>query len=326
MKEWNIIEKDPLIYTELIKNIGVKGIQVEEILSFDNLENINIPIYGLILSFKYINNISYTPNILENWDKDLFFSRQIIENGNILQAILSVILNNEDKIEIGEILKEIKLNTIDMDDPVKKGLNISNNEKLRIENNKLKKKEKNDDIYHIISYIHFKNNIYEIDGLQEGPILIHKNIEFNEWIKKLKPYLNERINLYINNEIEFSLMAIIPDKLDKLNKNKDILLYKKNYIEEKIKGNEIIKNEKGLEEYNEMNKEQLKEKLKHLEMELKECENGINIEKMKINKYKEENERRQYNYTPLIFELLNIMGQNGILQNAYNELLTENNQ
>ena len=327
MDEWHSIENNPGVYTELLKNIGVKGVQVEEILSFDALENQNSSIYGIILLYKYINDISYTPNILQFWDKDLFFSRQIIANANATQTLLSIILNNSDKIDIGETLKELKINTIDMD-PLIKGLTLSNCEKIKTENNKFNSVEKgndnNNDIYHFISFIHFKNAIYEIDGFQEGPILLEKNIEFNEWPKKVKSYLNERINLYINNDIKFNLFVLVPDKIDKFMKDKDTLLYKKNYIEQRLKENSIIKNEKELEEYNKLNKEQLQEKLKIIETEIKECENGINIEKMKMNKYREDNEKNQHDFTPLIFELLNIMGQNGIIQNAYKEILTEN--
>ena len=43
-----------------------------------------------------------------------------------------------------------------------------------------------------------------------------------------------------------------------------------------------------------------------------------------MNKYREDNKKNQHDFTPLIFELLNIMGQNGIIQNAYKEILTEN--
>ena len=72
-----------------------------------------------------------------------------------------------------------------------------------------------------------------------------------------------------------------------------------------------------------MNKEQLEKRLEKIETEINDCNNGINIEKMKINKYKEEKERRQFNYNPLIFELLKIMGENGIIKEAYNQTFSE---
>ena len=327
MEEWFPIEKSPEVFTQLINNLGVKGVHVEEILSFDSLENSNNPIYGLIFISKYIKNIIETPNIISNYDKDLFFSKQLLENQNATQALLSIILNNEDKIEIGQNLKEIKLNMNEMD-YIKKGIFLSNCEILKKEHNKFKILETNsndedDDIYHFVTFIHFKNAIYEIDGLREGPILIEENIEFKDWISKVIPYLKEKINLYSNNEIKFNLMALTPDKLEILKANKESLLVQKNFIEEKIKGNEEISKEKIFEELNGMNKEQLEKKLEKIETEINDCNNGINIEKMKINKYKEEKERRQFNYNPLIFELLKIMGESGIIKEAYNQTFNE---
>ena len=164
-----------------------------------------------------------------------------------------------------------------------------------------------------------------IDGLQEGPILIENNVDFNDWTKKIKDTLIQRISIYSNNEKQFYLMALIPDKLDQLINQKDLLISKKNYIEKKIEGNNDIKIENeliSLDELNGMNKEQLEEKLKNIELEINECNNGINIEKMKMNKYKEENEKRQHNYVPIIFELLKQMSEQDII----NELLSEQNK
>ena len=44
---------------------------------------------------------------------------------------------------------------------------------------------------------------------------------------------------------------------------------------------------------------------------------------MKINKYKEENEKRQHNYTGFIFELIKMMGEKGIFQEVYKQSLNE---
>jgi len=117
-------------------------------------------------------------------------------------------------------------------------------------------------------------------------------------------------------------MALIPDKLEHLKNQKDLLISKKNYIEKKIEGNQDIKIENelmSLEELNGLNNEQLDERLKKIELEINECNNGINIEKMKMNKYKEENERRQHNYVPFIFEMLKIMNEQGIIKELYEQ-------
>ena len=332
MTEWCTIESDPGVFTELIKNIGVKGVEVEEILDLDTLETSNDPVYGLIFLFKYMKNSGYTPNVLEYWDQDLFFAKQVIENACATQAILGVLLNNSEKIDIGPTLKDLKSFTADMD-PATRGLALSNSEKIKTEHNKFAHPEPfvftkeiaedGDDVFHFVAYIHFKNAIYEIDGLQEGPILIERNVNYDEWIKKVKPSLTNRINLYANNEIKFNLLAIVPDKLDKAKKEKDLLCYQKSYIDALIKGENILKDDKNLEEFNHMNKDQLNERLNNIIFKIKENDNIIKIEQMKKDKYKEENERRQHNYIPFIFELLKIMGEKGVLEQAYQEAYEE---
>lgn len=92
----------------------------------------------MIFLFKYVRNNSYSPKILENYDEDLYFPKQVITNACATQAILGILLNNEDKIEIGEELKEFKSFTKLMD-PYMKGLSISNCEKIRLEHNKFAK-------------------------------------------------------------------------------------------------------------------------------------------------------------------------------------------
>ena len=87
MSEWCTIESDPGVFSELIKNIGVKGVQVDEIIDMDILEVGNEPVYGLIFLFKYMKNSGYKPNVLTSWDKDLFFAKQEVQNACATQAI-----------------------------------------------------------------------------------------------------------------------------------------------------------------------------------------------------------------------------------------------
>ena len=328
MTEWFPIESDPGIFTELIKNIGVKGIQVEDILDLETLENSNEPIYGLIFLFKYIKNSGYTPNVLLYWDNDLFFAKQIIENACATQAILGILLNNSERIDIGITLKDLKSFTMEMD-PINKGLAISNNDKIKTEHNKFSHPEPfifTKDIFHFVSYVHFKNAIYEIDGLQEGPILIEKDVTFDEWIKKVKPSITNRINLYSNNEIKFNLLAVMPNQLEKAKKDKNVLYYQKSYIDALLKGENIVKDEEILEEFNYMNKEQLNKRLNNINYKIKENDNIIKGEEIKMNKYKEEKERKQHNFIPFIFELLKVMEEKGFLKQIYKELYEKENK
>jgi len=334
MSEWCTIESDPGVFTELIKNIGVKGVQVDEIIDMDILEVGDEPVYGLIFLFKYMHNSGYKPNVLSSWDPDLFFAKQEIQNACATQAILGVLLNNTDKLDIGPTLKELKSFTNDMD-PSTRGLAISNSEKIRLEHNKFSHPEPfvfaktvakdGDDVFHFVSYIHFKNAIYEIDGLQKGPILIEDNVKNEEWIKKVKPSIQNRINLYSQSEIKFNLLAIVPDKLDKAKKVEEDLNKRKKYVEGLINGQKPSSEDKDMEEYNKMSKEQLESTLKDFENLIKNNAQTIKDEEYRVSKYKEENERRQFNYIPFIYELLKTMAEKGELEENYKEAYDNEN-
>jgi len=335
MSEWCTIESDPGVFTELIKNIGVKGVQVDEIIDMDILEVGDEPVYGLIFLFKYMHNSGYKPNVLSSWDPDLFFAKQEIQNACATQAILGVLLNNTDKLDIGPTLKELKSFTNDMD-PSTRGLAISNSEKIRLEHNKFSHPEPfvfaktvakdGDDVFHFVSYIHFKNAIYEIDGLQKGPILIEDNVKNEEWIKKVKPSIQNRINLYSQSEIKFNLLAIVPDKLDKAKKVEEDLNKRKKYVEGLINGQKPSSEDKDMEEYNKMSKEQLESTLKDFENLIKNNAQTIKDEEYRVSKYKEENERRQFNYIPFIYELLKTMAEKGELEENYKEAYDNENK
>ena len=336
MSEWCTIESDPGVFSELIKNIGVKGVQVDEIIDMDILEVGNEPVYGLIFLFKYMQNSGYKPNVLTTWDKDLFFAKQEVQNACATQAILAILLNNTDKLDIGPTLTELKNFTNGMD-PATCGIAISNSDKIRLEHNKFshpepfvftKKKAKDgDDVFHFVAYFHFKNAIYEIDGLQKGPILIEENVKNEEWIKKVKPSIQERINLYSQSEIKFNLLALVPDRLEKAKKLDADLQKRKNYVEGLIKGTvKPSTDDKDLEEYNKMDKTLLENSLKDFETSIKNNLQTIKDEEYRVQKYKEENERRQFNYIPFIYELLKIMAEKGELEENYKEAYDLENQ
>lgn len=94
--------------------------------------------YGLIFLFKYVSNSGYNPNVLSSYDPDLFFAKQVINNACATQAILAILMNSSDKLDIGSDLVEFKGFTKEMD-PYMKGMCISNLEKVRLEHNKFSK-------------------------------------------------------------------------------------------------------------------------------------------------------------------------------------------
>ena len=95
-------------------------------------------VYGVIFLFKYVSNSKYKPNVLTDYDQDLYFAKQVIVNACATQAILAILLNNESNLDIGDSLKELKQFTVGMD-PTMKGVCFSNCEKIKLEHNKFAK-------------------------------------------------------------------------------------------------------------------------------------------------------------------------------------------
>jgi ubiquitin carboxyl-terminal hydrolase L5 len=205
MSEWCTIESDPAVFTELIKNIGVKNVAVEEIYSLDDEDYIHTlqPIHGLIFLFKWQKDQAKRES-LKYYDNDLFFVNQVITNACATQAIISVLLNAP-KVDIGPELNNFKSFTYEMD-PQTRGLALGESELIRSVHNSFakpepfmisheKKPKKEGEAFHFISYVPFKGKVYELDGLQEGPILIGDCTEDN-WIAVAREEINKRILKY----------------------------------------------------------------------------------------------------------------------------------
>jgi len=221
---WCLIESDPGVFTDLIQKFGVEGVQVEEVWSMDEESFSDLrPVHGLIFLFKW-QKTENQPDVKTGETKSpppsLFFAKQMINNACATQAILSVLLNTEHQhLKLGSTLSELKEFTSSFD-PNLKGLALSNCDIIRNVHNSFARQtlfefdqnaaSKDDDVYHFISYVPHKGRLYELDGLQDGPIDLGEIGD--DWLKKVQPIIQQRMLKYSSGEIHFNLMALISDK------------------------------------------------------------------------------------------------------------------
>lgn len=131
-----------------------------------------------------------------------------------------MLLNQDDKIDIGAPLKEFKDFTGLMP-PDFRGECLSNSELIRETHNSFARSSpfvseeqrmatEDDDLYHFIAYTSVNGTLYELDGLNAAPIS-HGPCTFDEFSQKVIPVVQKRMQRFPMGEIRFNLIAMIQD-------------------------------------------------------------------------------------------------------------------
>jgi len=291
-----LIESDPGVFTELIQKFGVSGVQVEEMWSLDKEQFIDLkPVFGLVFLFKWTADEEPAGSVVQDSRLDkIFFAKQVINNACATQAILSVLMNIADSsVTLGPTLQDLKEFCSSFDAGMK-GLTLSNSDQIRTVHNSFarqtlfefdsKKADKDDDVFHFVSYLPIDGRVYELDGLKAGPVDHGPCGE--DWTDAVRPVIEARIQKYKEGEIHFNLMAMIQDRKDRYNNQ----LKELNNLPADIQAPEVAR----------------------IEMLLADEEN-------KRAKWRTENIRRRHNYLPLIMELLRSLASRGELQPIYDK-------
>ncbi|KAL8733155.1 MAG: hypothetical protein Q9166_002347 [cf. Caloplaca sp. 2 TL-2023] len=223
---WNTIESDAGVFTYLLDNLGVKDVQFEELISLDaDFLRQRGPVYGVIFLFKYpVGEKPQQTPVDGAFDYDAaesrFFAAQTIQNACGTQALLSVLLNKEESIDIGSKLREFKDFTGAFPADLR-GEALSNSELIRDVHNSFARASpfadeaqrlatEEDDVYHFVAYTEMGGKLYELDGLQPAPIN-HGSCSSEEFPDKVIPVLQRRVERYPAQEIRFNLIAMVRD-------------------------------------------------------------------------------------------------------------------
>lgn len=226
------------VFTYLLDNLGVKDVQFEELITMDPSALAQLhPVYGVIFLFKYPTDAPYTSADKPHegtFDHDaaqrLFFAAQTIQNACGTQALLSVLMNKQDKdgpegaeagyIDIGESLHEFREFTMALP-PEFRGEALSNSELIRDVHNSFAKSSpfadetqrttgEAEDVYHFVAYTPIDGTLYEMDGLQPAPIS-HGPCTQEQFPARVMEVLQRRVNRYDDAEIRFNLLAMARD-------------------------------------------------------------------------------------------------------------------
>lgn len=230
---WNTIESDCGVFTTLVEDLGVSGIEFFDVLSIDpdSLAQFS-PLYGIIFLYKYRKSEYAVPREYSETEQDasgqFFFAHQKIQNACATQAILSVLCNLPEGIEIGPILGNFKEFSRDLD-PESRGEILGMSDEIRQAHNSFSRPnpfesgdddretpdEENDGLYHFVAYVPINGQLWELDGLKQFPVN-YGDCTSEQFPEKVSNVLMERVQKAPGGDLRFSVLAVSRDKRDVL--------------------------------------------------------------------------------------------------------------
>jgi ubiquitin carboxyl-terminal hydrolase L5 len=303
--DWCTIESDPGVFTEMLETLGCTTVELEELWSLDDdsLQRLG-KVLGMIFLFQYQQDdgdtttpLARQPLAEDAIPPNVFFAQQVITNACATQAILSVVFNAGLSAEqLGPTLSEFQ-NFTSTFPPNLKGIAIGSSDEIRTCHNSFGRPDAflndekfhiptgDEEAYHFIAYVPIGNTVYELDGLQSGPIVVGTfESETDEtspahsvapWLDITRNAIQERMQAG-GDHIKFNLMAVLQDQ-----------------------------------------RVTWQEKLATLEpgsMEHSEALEQLTTQNAKRDRWRVENQRRRHNFVPLCMQLIKEIASLGNFQ------------
>ena len=146
-----------------------------------------------------------------------------------------------------------------------------------------------DEVYHFISYVPFENSLYELDGLQEGPINLGP-VTGATWLQAAAMALQARMERYAASEIRFNLMAVVNNRVDAAQAQLAAL--------QQERGSLLAAHQP----------------LGDVDARIGDVHAALAAAQEQHSSWRVENARRRHNYIPFIFNFLKVMAEKGKLK------------
>jgi ubiquitin carboxyl-terminal hydrolase L5 len=334
-EEWCTIESDPGVFTQLCEEIGVKGVQFEEIYGLEPealaaTGTDPAKIFGLVFLFKWKKEAVERPTVQAE-DYGIFFAQQVIQNACATQAILNILMNQpQEKLEVGVTLTDFKNFSAGLDSAMK-GEVLNNSEVIRKAHNSFRhqssfeivkdENEKGGDAFHFVGYVCVDKKVYELDGLQKGPILVGDAPTEGPWYETALAEIKRRTETYQKAasgedavELRFNLMAIVANKLQEAEKKVELKRYLRQRVnislvsqgedvmlEDEIDDDEAPAEVPTFEDLSTRDIAELKKMVEECNSEINELSTVVEAEKKIRTQWAKENARRRFDLVPLAF-------------------------
>ncbi|KAF4632787.1 hypothetical protein G7Y89_g5327 [Cudoniella acicularis] len=248
---WVELESDPAFFNFILREYGLKGVKVEEVLGLDDdmLGFLNKPVHGLIFLFKYREEEEEDEVDLEEPEtcpEHVWFANQTTNNACATIALLNIVMNVSNA-DLSEAMTTFKEKTRGLD-PAYRGKRLSCDDFIRnihnsfarrldmlnsdliLQNefekrqrakksskrrkttkNRRKKKDEEDPGFHFIAYVPIDGTVWRLDGLQRQPINLGDSGD--DWISVARANIYERIVQYEEDGVQFNLLSLCQSPL-----------------------------------------------------------------------------------------------------------------
>ncbi|KAI1625493.1 ubiquitin carboxyl-terminal hydrolase L5 [Exophiala viscosa] len=244
---WAELENDPEVFTTLLREWGVPGVQVNEVVPLDSVfDHPAESIFGLIFLSRWMP--AETDNDITKPPAGVWFANQTLPFSCATVALLNI-MNNHSGIDLGPPLNEFRENTLKMT-PKERGialdafdhvrdvhnsfateidkLNIdlrlkqefaaaekekkakaAQSKRPRKKNKKQTKQyEEDENGFHFVAYVPVDGCVWKMDGLEQLPRKLGALADGDSWVAMVLPELQAQCETATASAFEFSLLSL----------------------------------------------------------------------------------------------------------------------